>query len=294
MNCPICRSVKISKKNHIRYRNLSICRQCGVVFVYPQPHKKSIAQLYNSSYFKNDRSHLCGYENYGKDRKLIIKTAHRRLEFIEKNCQLRGKLLDIGCSMGFFLKVAEDRGWKVRGIDISEDAITIAQEDLMGKVRATTLEESSFPNNHFDLITLWDTLEHVPDPVQTISQCYRILKPGGCLILTVPNISSWPAKIMGTNWMGYKDEHLFYFTRRSLKILLTQAGFEVKKIRYTGKYINLNMFTKRLSLYSVPIATIIQKLINLLRLNTHSIYINPLDIVMIISQKQIRTSNHLQ
>lgn len=292
MICPICSNSKISAKNHEKYKNLWHCTECKLIFIYPQLTNDDLKKIYGADYFKNSQSHFCGYENYQEDKKSILQTFNHRLELLEKIYKEKGILLDVGCAMGFMLEAAEARGWDVYGIDVSKEALAVAKKRFGKKVYTEMLENAVLPENHFDLITIWDTLEHLTDPVKTIRRCWHLLKPGGLLAFTVPDVGSLIAKIIGDRWMGYKEEHLFYFTRRSIKHLLNQSDFIIQKIKYEGKYITLGAFAKRLTLYSPLLAGIIQGAVKLLNLENHDIYINPLDISLVIAKKQWLQKSH--
>ena len=256
-----------------------------MVFIWPQPSWETIKELYSRDYFCNPKSASVGYDNYREDKKLILKTFDKRLNKIEKIYPQKGRLLDLGCAMGFFLEVARDRGWEVYGVDVSKMAADVAIQKFGDRVSNDILENLDFPDNYFDVITAWDYLEHVTEPQEVISICRKILKPGGLLALTTPDLSSPVARLAGDSWMGYKKDHLFYFTRKSLSIILQKNGFISEPMRTAGKYIMAKWFIKRLWIYSPLTSKILAKTFRLLRLPDFSIYINPFDIVMVLAKK---------
>lgn len=233
-----------------------------------------------------------GYEDYQKDKEIILRTFDRRLKTIERILPEPGRALDLGCATGFFLEALESKGWDAYGIDISKFAVKAAKEKFGDKVLNNVIENSNFPESYFNLITMWDYLEHTSNPRRVIAICQKILKPKGFLILTTPDRGSLMAKITGERWMGYKDkEHLFYFSKKTLKNLLLRQGFIIKKMQYAGKYVSIDLLTKRLYLYASLLSRAISKLIKIFNLSEwskkHSIYINPFDIVEVIAQKKI-------
>lgn len=288
--CPLCNNLNTSPVKHKKIKNLWFCSQCLLFFVWPQPSDSELINIYNVRYFKNQGLSNIGYEDYQKDKEIILKTFNRRFKTIEKIIPKPGRVLDLGCATGFFLEILKNKGWDVYGIDISEFAVKAAREKFRGKILNNVIENSNFPENYFNLITMWDYLEHVTNPKRAIAICKKILKPKGFLILTTPDLSSLIAKMTGERWMGYKDkEHLFYFSKQALKDLLLQQGFIIRKMQYVGKYISVDLFIKRLHLYSPLLSRVISKLIKIFNLSKwsekHSIYINPFDIVEIIAQK---------
>ena len=291
IQCLICGSNKTLVARCKKIKELWFCPQCLVFFVWPQPSSAELRSIYDEMYFKNQESSKIGYKDYLKDREKILKTFNRRFRLIEKFLPKPGTVLDLGCATGLFLEVLESKGWDVYGVDISEFAVNIAREKFKDKIANNTIENSNFPENYFDLITMWDFLEHVSDPKKVIALCRKILKPKGFLMLTTPDIGSLMAKITGERWMGYKEkEHIFYFSRQTIKYLLLEYGFVIKKMQYTGKYVSIDLLIDRLYSYVPWLSRIISKFIKIFNLSKwsaeYSIYINPFDIVWVIAEKQ--------
>jgi 2-polyprenyl-3-methyl-5-hydroxy-6-metoxy-1,4-benzoquinol methylase len=228
-----------------------------------------------------------GYEDYEADRYCIVKTARRRLDMIERYETKRGRLLDVGCALGFFIDTAHKRGWAVDGVDISEHAVQYARDTLGLPARVGMLEDAGYPQAEFDVLTLWDVIEHVPDPVANLRYCASLLKERGLIVLSTPDVGSLVAKVAGARWMGYKlaDEHLYYFSRRTLALALEKAGFELVELRGIGKDVSLEFFAKRLKIYVPPVAAALAKFLDASRLGRGSVYVNPLDIVCAIARK---------
>jgi 2-polyprenyl-3-methyl-5-hydroxy-6-metoxy-1,4-benzoquinol methylase len=137
-----------------------------------------------------------------------------------------GNLLDIGCAEGFFLFNASKAGYATKGIELSEDAATYAREEFGIDVETRSLEELHFSQDYFDVVTLWQVLEHLPHPVRTLKEVYRILKPGGLVVVSTPNIEGIPAKILGGRWWNIKREHINQFTTKTLMAILESGGFK--------------------------------------------------------------------
>lgn len=138
----------------------------------------------------------------------------------------RGRLLDIGCGSGEWLLVMRELGWEVNGVDLDERAVKLATANGLS-VSCGTLDEHVFPPRTFDAVTLNHVIEHVPDPVATLRECARILKPGGKLVLFTPNGSSLGHRIFKDNWRGLEPpRHLHIFSIESIRKALHSAGFE--------------------------------------------------------------------
>lgn len=197
------------------------CAVCGLAFTHPQP--ESIAEQYDSAYF----------DLYRRRRSFRLKRADARLRQIELIVR-PGRLLDIGCSLGYFVEAAAARGWDAVGVEISPFAAQEARE--MGlDVRTGTLEQAEFADSSFDCVTMWDVLEHVPDPRRHMLEVRRVLAPNGLVVIGTPNLGHVRFRMQRERWRHLKPtEHLFYFNGRSLERLLDKTGFRVVRPPLVG------------------------------------------------------------
>jgi SAM-dependent methyltransferase len=153
-----------------------------------------------------------------------IQTARRHARLLERWTP-KGRLLDIGCASGIFLDEASRRSWEVVGLEPNTHLAAKAAERVpSARVLSTTLEEAELEPGSFDAVTLWDVLEHVTDPPGFLSSCRRLIKPSGRVLLKVPDLDSWQARVLGARWPLLLPEHLSYFTRSSLQACAGQAG----------------------------------------------------------------------
>jgi 2-polyprenyl-3-methyl-5-hydroxy-6-metoxy-1,4-benzoquinol methylase len=138
----------------------------------------------------------------------------------------QGRLLDVGCGSGEWLGEMRQRGWTVEGVDFDESAVKLAREAGL-KVESGSLEEQHYPDDSFDAVTLNHVIEHVPDPVRTLAECARILKPAGKLVLFTPNSASLGHRLFKDSWRGLEPpRHLHIFSTKSMRRTLTAAGFQ--------------------------------------------------------------------
>lgn len=251
------------------------------------PRPEDLHAVYGEAYFRNSRSDETGYDDYEADRFCILRTANRRLEAIEKFVPTRGRLLDVGCALGFFMEAATRRGWLVAGVDISEHATSYARDELGLDARTGTLQSLPFESGAYDVVTAWDVIEHVTDPVGELRAMRRLLRAGGLLVLSTPDIGSRLAKLTKSRWMGFKlaEEHLVYFDRDTVEKALAHAGFEVVEMRPIGKDVSLDFFSRRLQLYAGPFAKLMEIAVNAAGLGRASVYANPRDILMVIARR---------
>lgn len=231
---------------------LKECCSCGLVFD-PSPPKK-ISTVYSKDYFLSQKI-KGGYFNYFYESVINKVTFKYRLDKLSKLKEPgKSQLLDIGCALGDFLEVAKILQWKkALGVDVSQFAIEACKEKRLNAYRLNTLNDlpKYFDANSFDLITMQDVLEHLMQPSLNLSCIYTLLKPGGILFLTTPDIGSLSRKLMREHWYHYKQkEHIYYFNKKNVKKLLLNTGFTDIRIKPTLSWVTLQYIINRLKYYS--------------------------------------------
>lgn len=284
--CLMCRSGE-QEHPHASWPTLVRCRGCGFMYLSPRPTSAALASLYSRSYFENSESQQLGYDNYVADRELVERTFRRRLAEIEKRLlPERGRVLDVGCATGFFLSVARVRGWQALGVELSEWAAGFARRELGLDVRQGLLAQVADLPRDLDLVTMWDYIEHSTEPDRDLASAYRVLRPGGAIALTTPDVNSLPARVFGAKWMGFKgDEHLYYFSTANLCALLEKQGFKVRWARHVGKYVSLEFFAKRAHMYVPTVGHWMDLASRALKVSDRALHVNPFDIVMVVATK---------
>jgi 2-polyprenyl-3-methyl-5-hydroxy-6-metoxy-1,4-benzoquinol methylase len=163
----------------------------------------------------------------------------KRVQIISRS-QNSGRLLDIGCGEGLFLKIAKQNGWQVEGVEISEFACREATKNLNQTVNHGEVWEVGFDAETFDVITLWHVLEHGVDPLRTLKEARRVIKPEGLLLVAVPNVNDWfmrmayllvKRKPLNLFSPSDKELHLYHFSAKTLKKIIKVAGFTKVKVR---------------------------------------------------------------
>jgi 2-polyprenyl-3-methyl-5-hydroxy-6-metoxy-1,4-benzoquinol methylase len=148
----------------------------------------------------------------------------------------KGRLLDVGCGNGELLARARGLGWDVGGIEPDPTASQVARSSGI-PILASRLDEAALPAESFDAITLSHVVEHLLEPVATLRQCARVLKPGGRLVLATPNTHSLGHGYWRKNWVGLDPpRHIFLFSPRSLRRCVEEAGLEVAELRTVSRF----------------------------------------------------------
>ncbi len=149
-----------------------------------------------------------------------------------------GRILDVGCGNGTWLMKMAALGWEVAGVEPGLQAAQAAQAAGLA-VQHGTLETVDYAPGSFDVVRIWHVLEHVPQPLATLRQAYRLLKPGGQLIIGVPNIGGWLARLAGPFWFDLDvPRHVWHWTPQPLAVLVERAGLRIERLRhgYYGSY----------------------------------------------------------
>ncbi|MCK9255379.1 MAG: class I SAM-dependent methyltransferase [Bacteroidales bacterium] len=237
IHCEICGNKDIEKFSLKYDRNdfkISHCQVCEFDFI-PQFYRKEIP-------YENYRDEAV-LESVRKGNNYIKFRRHKlRIKLIKK-FKKTGKLYDIGVGWGHFLHAAQVLGFESSGVEISELMYHYASQDLKLNVEHDDFYNLSLAKNNWDVVTMWDVLEHISEPQKAIKKIKEILKQGGLLILQVPQIDSKVAKKQKQNWSMMSIEHINYFSKKSIKNLLENNGFEIIKIKSSYELKLFLMFT---------------------------------------------------
>ncbi|HQF61512.1 MAG TPA: class I SAM-dependent methyltransferase [Anaerolineaceae bacterium] len=241
VNCGGCHFKKLHPGRDRLHRlpgefSVDECLSCGLITVHPRLSLEESSKYYPSDYVsypvavEDEKSRFRRWDRwYGRE---------KRCRAIIKRVGSPGRVLDIGCATGIFLSGMRQHGWECYGIEPSEFAANYARRRFDLEVFQGYLENAPFPLGHFDLITLWDVLEHLPDPVTSLAQIRQLLKPDGWLVLSLPNASAWERRWFGEYWVGWDvPRHYNTFEPRTIKHLLEKCGFSIREIAsFTGRH----------------------------------------------------------
>lgn len=204
------------------------CQNCGLCFTNPRPTLESMAQFYPLSYEPHRVRKTAPGRTFPRLR------GWRRAEELRKSLPWHGegRLLDFGCGSGSYLSRMCRQGWQVTGLDMSDVAVRRVRSELGLPALQGTLPHPALHPGSFDVITMWQSLEHVHEPLAVLREAFRLLTPGGKLVVAVPNIDSLPFCWFGRSWLGLDlPRHLAHFAPWTLARMLQRAGFHVGPIR---------------------------------------------------------------
>lgn len=200
-----------------------LCLNCGLVSLHPKPSTEELMKNYQS-YLPDQPEEITRWERMMKQ--VMVKSA----DFIESRARTgQGRLLDVGCGYGFFLKEMKSRDWRVEGIEVSELGRQYAQEKWGIRVYSKPLEDLTLPDNYFDVITLLYVIEHISDPLGLLTEVKRILKPDGLILLRWPHTTPI-VRILGPLArkldLYHTPYHLYDFSPRTINRALLRSGFK--------------------------------------------------------------------
>lgn len=237
------------------------CKECGLVYVNPRIKRDIVLNAYSDAVDEL-------YVSQEEGRHLTFKKA---LKLVEKYYPNKGRILDVGTAAGFFLNVARQSGWETYGVEPSKWMSEWGNKRFDVNIKNGILREAEFPDNFFDVITMWDVLEHTADPMKEIAESNRVLKKNGIIIINYPNVGSTLAKFAGSKWWFFLSVHLYYFTPKTISKYLEKNNFMPLKSKRHFQSLNLEHLTKMVGLYSKGLSKLGLKVITGLKIGNWQI-----------------------
>jgi 2-polyprenyl-3-methyl-5-hydroxy-6-metoxy-1,4-benzoquinol methylase len=232
-DCPSCGVDDAARELEKDHLTLVRCRQCDMVYVGPAFNEDHYREMYGSPAYQDimrdlgEASHLYRVDRFGNER---VETMAAFLGGMDRPPDY----LDVGCSTGFVVEAARDRGWGARGIDLNPSAIAFGQARGLNLAVADLADTSLSPAS-VDALSLFDVLEHLLHPSGVLERCAELIRPGGIIYIYVPNYDSASRLLMGGEaHFIWPTHHLNYYTPLTLRSFLGRAGFEVELVQTEG------------------------------------------------------------
>lgn len=216
------------------------CRVCDLVYVSPRLNSRVVLEGYERAVDETFVSQAAGREATFRRCLHVISSVWRRAP---------GRLLDVGTANGSFLKVARDAGWEIAGCEPSRWMCDWCQRHYGITVTQGQITDGRYSSESFDVVTLWDVLEHTADPMATLRECARVLRPGGLLVVNYPDYDSAVARLMGRKWVFLLSVHYYYFTPATIARALRQVGCSVVTRRRHLQWLELDYVLFRATPY---------------------------------------------
>lgn len=269
--CLLCGSSESRLLFHTS-RPIFQCTACSLVYADP---RSALAVDYSENYYRDGV-----YADYLADRDAIHLNAPRVLEELTRMVKGR-RLLDVGCATGFFLEAARERNWEVRGLEASHYASDYARRELGLEVDTASIVSPPEGLPQFDVVTLWDTIEHLDRPDIALANIRGLLHPNGVFVFSTGDYSSLLRRLTGKRWRLFGDPtHNFFFDEKSLRLMLKRAGFEVSRVTRRGKRVSLSLILHQSGL---PLSTQLRTWLLAKGWNP-SVYVNLRDVVTIFAR----------
>lgn len=253
------------------------CNHCGLVYTNPRWPSDVVLDAYSAvedeTYVEERIGRELTFRHHLRDMERIIGPADGRA------------LLDVGAYIGVFVEMANAAGWHAQGIEPSHWAAAEAQRHGLD-VRLGTLESAELPSESFDVVTLWDVIEHFADPATELEQARRLLRPGGWLVVHTMDIDAPIARLMGRRWPWLMDMHLYFFSARTLSQMLVDHGYEIVWQGTQGRYLRLGYLASRLAGMNTGLGRFARSAVNRLGLREAAIPVNFGDLRTFICRRE--------
>ncbi len=233
VNCPACVQEGATRVLDQRCPPLGVlhlvrCTGCGLAYLDPQPEPEELAPFYARAYYGGDKGKFVPAVQRLRDA-----LARGRAIRLARGLRPGSRVLDVGCGDGTLLAAFAALGYAGTGTERAGHPLRDRTEGSGFDVVAGELPAAGLPGGHFDLCVYWHSLEHLPDPRASLAETRRLLKPGGRVVIAVPNFESLQDRLSGTHWFHLDlPRHLFQFSPRSLAAVLVGAGFTVERIHH--------------------------------------------------------------
>lgn len=275
---PDVRAFQCTSSGYGRHGQIVQCNHCHYMYVNPCWEEHELIQLYGEV---EDETYVT--ERIG--RRLTFEKHLTHLEQFTGPANGRS-LLDVGAYIGVFVEVAQEHGWQATGVEPSKWAVEVAAQHNLQLILGTQ-DAPELHGRQFDLVTMWDVIEHVPNPAAELAKAYQLLKPGGYIAVHTMDVDSWLSKIMGARWPWYMSMHIQYFSQKTLQQMVKQTGFEVLWCGTRGRYLRVNYLASRMGGFNKVVGRVLGQAVNGLGLAAVALPVNFGDLFTVYARKPL-------
>jgi SAM-dependent methyltransferase len=272
-NCKICSSDDLRV---LKSHDVIVCNYCGFGKCRNIPAQKQLNKRYKKIYFKDKKG-----VSYEKD-------AKHRFKHLTKYISPRTSVLDFGCGMGQFGILCKKNGVDIVCYDVSKYATKRLRKKERIKAYSQPLTKSLFSKEYFDVIVMFDVIEHIKDFDKILKLFNYWLKPGGVLVISTPNIKSWDAKVFGDKWNSFKKipQHIYFFSPKSSKLILQKHGFEDVKVKGWGFVRSINFAINDKVWGNGAVINLIRSFLKKTKIGNLYVYFRMLNMLVIAQKKK--------
>lgn len=277
------------------------CLHCGMVFVQRVEDGNSIIDDDSARHVESnlptskDLNDLVGCwevtELAGKlaEAPILRANALDALDRIAHYCSPPGRLLDFGCGWGFFLQAAKECGWSPFGLEPLPGHALFTRVQVEADVRTDILRADTYPLDYFDTITSFQVFEHLPDPAGDMTRLHKTLKPGGLLLIEVPNIDTWSVRLLGKQHRHFVPDHLNFFSVDTLCLLFEKNGFEIVGTYHPSRRMSVRHLITAWGGHAMPKAVVnrLEERLHHSPLWEKTIRLNLGDIIAVMGRKEV-------
>jgi 2-polyprenyl-3-methyl-5-hydroxy-6-metoxy-1,4-benzoquinol methylase len=266
------------------------------MWLYPMPKEEEIREVYGESYFQNENfldgsnDTIYGYYDYLSERftrQLHYRWLMERIRSMTTDFQKdKTTLMDVGCGFGFLLDAAQDAGFVVEGLEFNAHAVECAKKKFSFPIHTGDINKYSGPKKN--VITMFDVIEHLPDPLPIVEKISQVLEPKGLFVITTMDCDSFVSRALGARLEDFRRirEHLTFYTRKSLNMILERYGFEVIHTAFHGHTFELGFLSDRIRLINKPLGNISAAMIKTFGLSSVPIHLNPRTKMIVVARRK--------
>jgi SAM-dependent methyltransferase len=259
------------------------CKECGYIYADLDLSQEKFEELYNSGYFKGEE-----YSDYISDKEMLQRNFNDRLKTLKKyiDPNIHQSLLEVGTAYGFFLELASKEFNEAVGVDVTEEGVKYARENLNLNAYVADLLEWDFKDKKINIACMWDTIEHLRSPHLYIEKISNNMDSGGLIAITTGDIDSFVARWRKNKWrLIHPPTHAHYFSKDSITRLLDKYGYDVVHFEYSGFYRSIDNIAYNLFVLRSNFSWL-YRLLKFTRITKLNLYTNLYDIMYVIGRKR--------